>query len=111
MAFPFQFSLVKFVSDSKIICYKVFVFICLFTIMSRNLTSKALEKQTAKFRKLYDIHCIMLKNQRLEGKNTKDPDETAHYEPSHLYIQYLQIQLLLCLTLYGLKNGAFIQHW
>ena len=37
----------------------------------------------------------MLKNQRLEG-NTVDPDETAHYEPSHLDLQCLQIQLLLC---------------
>ena len=28
-----------------------------------------------------------------------DPDETAHYEPSHLDLQCLQIQLLLCLAL------------
>ena len=72
--------------------------------MSRNLTRKALEKQTAKFRKTYDTNCIMLKNQRLEGKNTIDPDKTAHYEQSHLDLQYLQIQLLLCLTLYGFKE-------
>ena len=26
----------------------------------------------------------MLNNQRLESKNTVDPDETAHYELSHL---------------------------
>ena len=44
----------------------------------------------------------MLKNQRLEG--TVDPDETAHYEPSHLDLQCLQIQLLLCLALYGLAQ-------
>ena len=35
----------------------------------------------------------MLKNQRLEA-NTVD-----HYEPSHLDLQCLQIQLLLCLPL------------
>ena len=38
--------------------------------------------------------------------NTVDPDEMAHYEPSHLShldLQCLQIQLLLCLALYGLK--------
>ena len=28
-----------------------------------------------------------------------DPDETAHYELSHLDLQCLQIQLLLCLAL------------
>ena len=33
----------------------------------------------------------------VKGKkaNTVDPDETAHYEPSHLDLQCLQIQLLL----------------
>ena len=36
--------------------------------------------------------------------NTVDPDETAHYEPSHLDLQCLQIQLLLCLALKGLKR-------
>ena len=36
--------------------------------------------------------------------NTVDPDETAHYEPSHLDLQCLQIQLLLCLVLYGLRD-------
>ena len=34
--------------------------------------------------------------------NTVDPDETAQCEPSHLDLQCLQIQLLLCLALYGL---------
>ena len=34
--------------------------------------------------------------------NTVDPDETAHYEPSHLDLQCLQIQLLLCLALHRL---------
>ena len=28
-----------------------------------------------------------------------DPDEKAHYEPSHLDLQCLQNQLLLCLAL------------
>ena len=36
--------------------------------------------------------------------NTVDPDEMAHYEPSHLDLQCLQNQLLLCLALYRLKN-------
>ena len=45
----------------------------------------------------------MLKNQRLKKAYTVDPDETAHFEPSHLDLQCLQIQLLLCLALYGLK--------
>ena len=35
--------------------------------------------------------------------NTVDPDEKAHYEPSHLYLQSLQIQVLLYLALYELK--------
>ena len=39
--------------------------------------------------------------------NTVDPDETAHYEPSHLDLQCLQIQQLLCLALYGLKPCFF----
>ena len=47
------------------------------------------------------INCIMLKIQRLKA-NTVDPDEKTHYEPSHLDLQCLQIQLLLCLALEGL---------
>ena len=43
----------------------------------------------------------MLRNQNLEGKNTVNPDETAHYEPSHLDLQCLQIQIMLSLVLYG----------
>ena len=38
---------------------------------------------------------------------TVDPDETAHYEPSHLDLQCLQNQLLLCLALYGLTYIDF----
>ena len=34
-----------------------------------------------------------------------DPDETAHYERSHLDLQCLKIQLLLFLLLYGLKKN------
>ena len=41
-----------------------------------------------------------------EMANTVDPDEIAHYEPSNLDLQCLQIQLLLCLALYGLKAVA-----
>ena len=67
---------------------------------------KADDKITsARFRKTCNINCIMLKNQRLEGKNTVDPDETAQYEPVHLDLQCLQIQLLLCLAL------SWIEHY
>ena len=44
----------------------------------------------------------MLKNQRAY---TVDPDKMAHYEPSHLDLQCLQIQLLLCLSLYMSISG------
>ena len=71
------------------------------------------KKQTTKlrlqnFEKLY-INCIILKNQRLEGKNTVDPDETAYYEPSHLDLQCLKIQQL-CLGLYGLTGCCCFSH-
>ena len=33
-----------------------------------------------------------------------DPDETAHYEPSHLDLQCLQNQLVLCL--HKLNQGS-----
>ena len=57
---------------------------------------------SAKFLKIFNINCIMLKNQALECNHCIDPDEMAHYEPSHLDLQCLQIQLLLSLALYGL---------
>ena len=38
-----------------------------------------------------------------------DPDETAHYEPSHLDLQCLQIQVLLCLALYWLTFKTEVQ--
>ena len=66
---------------------------------------KADDKITsANFQKTFNINCIMLRNQRLDGKhcrstNTVDPYETAHHEPSHLDLQCLQIQLLLFLAL------------
>ena len=43
---------------------------------------KAPKKQTTNG-KTFNINCIMLKNQRLDG--TVDPDD--HYEPSHLDLQ------------------------
>ena len=46
----------------------------------------------AKFRKTFNMNCIMLRNQSLEG-NTVDPDETTDYELSHLILQCLHIQL------------------
>ena len=66
---------------------------------------------SANFQKTFSITCILLKNQRLQRANTVDPDETAHYEPSHLDLQCLQIQLLLCLVLYGLKSYDACLHW
>ena len=41
--------------------------------------------------------------------NTVDPDETAHYEPSLLNLQRLQIQLLLCLAFYGLLFASELE--
>ena len=60
---------------------------------------------SANFRKTFNtcINCIMLKNQRLEA-NTVDPDEMAHYEPSHLDLQCLQIQQLL----YGIMETIVV---
>ena len=52
------------------------------------LSCKAPKKQTTKL--LLQNFCIMLKNQRLEGKHTAGPDEMAHYEPSLLDLQNLQ---------------------
>ena len=46
----------------------------------------------------------MLKIQNQKANNV-DPDETAHYEPSNLDLQCLQIQLLFCSTLKGLTFG------
>ena len=37
--------------------------------------------------------------------NTVDLDETAHYEPSHLDLHCLQIQLLFCLALSRLTSN------
>ena len=44
------------------------------------------------FEKLSNINCILLKIKDFSA-NTVDPDEAAHYEPSHLDLQCLQIQL------------------
>ena len=59
------------------------------------LTRKAPKKQTTKlrlqnFEKLLieNVLCCKIKDKRA---NTVDPDETAHYEPSHLDLQCLQI--------------------
>ena len=42
------------------------------------------------------VICSKIKDYRA---NTVDLDEMAHYEPSHLDLQCLKIQLLLCLVL------------
>ena len=47
----------------------------------------------------------MLKKSKTRGANTEDPDDMAHLD-----LQYLQIQLLLCLALYGLTYSAAIPH-
>ena len=39
--------------------------------------------------------------------NTVDSDETALYEPSHLDLQCLQNQRLLCLALYSLTSSIY----
>ena len=64
------------------------------------LTRKAPKKQTTKlclqnFEKLYYVEKSNTRGQTL------DSDEAAHYEPSHLDLQCLQIQLLLCLGFTG----------
>ena len=56
----------------------------------------------AKLSKTFSSNCILLKIKGLEAKHIVDPDEMAHYEPSHLDPQCLQKQLLLCLALQGL---------
>ena len=73
------------------------------TVQQWLLTRKAPKQQTTKlrlqiFEKLSNINCILLKMKDYSA-NSVDPDETAHYEPSHLDLQCLQIQLLACLTL------------
>ena len=67
--------------------------------MTMFLTGKATKKQTTKL-------CLqnLGKLYYVEKSKTVDPDETAHYERSHLDLQCLQIQLLLCLALYGLTK-------
>ena len=82
----------------------------LFNLVIVCLTGKAPKKQMTKLRlqnfEKDNRNCIMLKSQRLEG-NSVDPDEKAHYVQPHLDLQYLQIQLLLCLALYGLTSDKF----
>ena len=58
---------------------------------------------SANFRKNFQYKQLLC---YVEMANTVDPDEIAHYEPSNLDLQCLQIQLLLCLALYGLKAVA-----
>ena len=47
------------------------------------------------------VQCCKIKDWRA---STVDPDEKAHYEQSHLDLQCLKIQLLLCLGLYYNSN-------
>ena len=56
-------------------------------------TKKEDDKMTsAKFQKHFQFKLYnMLKIQSLKETNIVDPDETAHNEPSHLNLQYLQI--------------------
>ena len=67
------------------------------------LSLKTSRKQTTKlrlqnFEKLL-IETVLCCKIKLKRANTVDPDEMAHNEPSHLDLQCLQIQLLLCLAL------------
>ena len=50
---------------------------------------------SAKFQKKISLD-YSVKNSKA---NMVDPDETAHYEPSHVDLQCLQIQVLLCFAL------------
>ena len=53
---------------------------------------------SANFGKSFSINCIMLKIKGLECKRCRSRWD---YEPSHLDLQCLQTQILLCLALYG----------
>ena len=48
----------------------------------------------------FNIDCIMLKNHRLDGKITVDPDEMAHYEPSRLIWIYSVCKIGYCCVVY-----------
>ena len=50
----------------------------------------------------------MLKIQRPEKANTEDPDETAHYEPSHLNLQCCKFSYCCVLHFKGLTFYSFI---
>ena len=73
----------------------------------KNMTKLPLQlpppKEKKNQKKNPNTECILLKKSKtyLEGgqlKNTRDPNEMAEYEPSHLGLKCLQIQLLLCLA-------------
>ena len=77
--------------------------------LKRSSTHKKAKKAgdkitSAKYRKPFNFNFILLKNQRLAGKHCT-PDETAHYDPSHLDLQCLQIQLVLYFALLGLAGN------
>ena len=64
------------------------------TYLSENLTRKSTKKaddkiMSAKFRKTCNRNCLDYR------VNTIDQDEMAHYEPSHLDLQCLQIQIFV----------------
>ena len=54
---------------------------------------------SAKFKKNLQLKLYHVENSKTRKANTVDPDEPANYEPSHLDLQCLKIQLLLCLAL------------
>ena len=57
---------------------------------------------------LQNFEKLLIETVLCSRANTVDPDETAHYEPSHLDLQCLQIQLLLCLALLGVTSRSFL---
>ena len=61
------------------------------------LTCKVQKKQTTK------LHLQFLKNFQYILYYVEKSKTRGHYEPSPLDLQYLPIQLLLCLALYGLN--------
>ena len=86
-------ALISFAVTAKLICVFVFAYEKIrFSHDAAQITSAKL-KNPFQF-KLYNV----------ENPKARSADETVHYELSHLDLQCLQMQFLLCMALYGL-NG------
>ena len=60
---------------------------------------KQTKKIVCKIQKNLQFKLYHVENLKTRKANTVDPDDLAHYEPYHLDLQCLKIQLLLCLAL------------